>query len=64
IESEIGPSKGHWSSEFPDHMLKDKFIDCVQAAAPSINTLELYESAVALESIPNIRDITAMARAA
>ncbi len=64
IELEIGPSKGHWSSEFPEHMLKDKFVDCVQAAAPSINALELYESAVALESVPTIRDITAMARAA
>lgn len=64
VKSDIGPSKGHWSSDFPDHMLKDKFIDCVQAAIPSFNALELYESAVGLEAVPNIRNITTMARVA
>ncbi len=58
LSVEIGPSKGHWSSEFPDHMLRDKFVDCVAAVLQDSDATKLYETVSALETVTNISDVT------
>ncbi len=62
LSAQIGASKGHWSSMFPEDMLRDKFLDCATEVMPEQQAAELFGLANDLETLSNVGEMIDLAR--